>query len=153
MSAVIERAATVGAAWANAYVGLPFEKFGRGPDFFDCWGLFRLVYLQEIGIALPRFDGDGYCRSNRHATAQAEIKIRQEAADWCAIAPGDEQPFDGLLIDEVGFACHIAVVVRPGDMLNIREGADACIESYADAAWRDRIAGIYRHPLFINEHA
>ena len=39
--------------WANAYVGLPWADLGRDRTGCDCWGLARLVYAEQLGIALP----------------------------------------------------------------------------------------------------
>ena len=39
--------------WANKYVGLPWAWKGRTSEGVDCYGLLRLVYRDERGIALP----------------------------------------------------------------------------------------------------
>ena len=33
--------------WSDAYIGLPFEDGGNGPERYDCWGLTRKV-MREV---------------------------------------------------------------------------------------------------------
>lgn len=41
--------------WAIDLIGKPFEKGGRGPNGFDCWGLVYWRYLTHYGIKLPDY--------------------------------------------------------------------------------------------------
>ena len=54
--------------WANAYVGLPWADLGRDRTGCDCWGLARLVYAEQLGIALPSYSDAYPC-----AGEQAEV--------------------------------------------------------------------------------
>ena len=37
----------------SKYIGKPYEKGGRGPNTFDCYGLASTLYEKFNGIALP----------------------------------------------------------------------------------------------------
>ena len=39
--------------WANQYIGLPWLAGARGPDAYDCWGLFLAVQRCHFARDLP----------------------------------------------------------------------------------------------------
>ena len=39
--------------WANQYIGLPWVAGARGPDAYDCWGLFLAVQRCHFAHDLP----------------------------------------------------------------------------------------------------
>ena len=39
------------------FVGIPHADLGRDRAGCDCYGLLRLVYAEDLGIALPSFTG------------------------------------------------------------------------------------------------
>lgn len=39
--------------WAGRYIGRPFTEHGRDRGGIDCWGLARLVLLEQFDISLP----------------------------------------------------------------------------------------------------
>ena len=43
--------------WAQEYVGKPWRENADGPDAFDCWGLVRHVYRQQLKVELPPYPG------------------------------------------------------------------------------------------------
>lgn len=42
--------------WSVKYLGIPYLQGGRTTEGCDCWGLVVIVYDEELGIALPKFD-------------------------------------------------------------------------------------------------
>jgi hypothetical protein len=42
-------------SWAREYSSLEFCDGGRLRPFVDCWGLVRLVYLEQRGVDLPSY--------------------------------------------------------------------------------------------------
>lgn len=39
--------------WINDYVGVPYLVNGRATTGWDCWGLVKAVYHDQLGIELP----------------------------------------------------------------------------------------------------
>lgn len=126
----------------DPFVGVPFVEGGREDTGCDCWGLVRLVYKACLEVDLPSLR-DGYAD---HAD-QAAIAglIDGHMGPWRPIAPGDERPFDAILIAFGGHPTHIAMVTRPGRMLHARAGAASSIENYRTFIYSNRIAGFFRH--------
>jgi len=54
----MQRLPNVAPAWVRSFIGIKFKDRGRDQDGSDCWGLFRLVYAQRFGLALPSYDAE-----------------------------------------------------------------------------------------------
>ena len=52
------------------FVGIPHADLGRDRAGCDCYGLLRLVYAEDLGIALPSFTGT-YATCAEHAQIAA----------------------------------------------------------------------------------
>lgn len=131
-------------AWAAGYVGLPYRVGGRERDGLDCWGLVRLVWREEFGLAVPEHAGVEWgCEA---ATASVSAYIAQEAAGagYWPVAAGQEREGDAILLRVRGLPLHVGVVLTPGIMLHVAEGADAVVEGYHSMAWSRRVLGFYR---------
>ena len=63
-------------SWSNAYIGLPHVALGRERRGCDCWGLVRLVYREQLGIALPAYTPD---RRNRYTLSGWNNQLRPDA--------------------------------------------------------------------------
>ncbi len=46
------------AHWADHYIGQPWHAGARGPDEFDCWGLFLAIQRTCFGRDLPEIPVD-----------------------------------------------------------------------------------------------
>lgn len=126
--------------WLRRYVGIPFVARGRDHDGCDCWGLVRLALGEQFGLELPRFDA---YRSLREREL-IQTLITAGLPDWRDVT-GTERAGDVVLLRLAGRPLHVGLVVARGTMLHIEDGIDACLERYDGLAWRDRVAGIYRH--------
>lgn len=130
-------------AWCAGYVGLPYETGGRTRDGIDCWGLFNLVWAEQLGRSLPDYDGALW-----HPGASADevaASARAYSDRFRRIEPGEERLGDGILFRMRGQPLHLAIVVAPGFMLHVEDNCDACIEPYRVFRWEKRIIDFYRY--------
>lgn len=129
--------------WCNKFVGLPYASGGRTRDGVDCWGLFNMVWAEEFGRPMPDYDGLAWAKG---ADAEEVARCARAYSDrFLPIAPGEEKCGDGVLFRMRGVPLHLGMVVYPGKMLHIEDGADACIEAYSSFQWSKRIIGFYRY--------
>jgi hypothetical protein len=133
--------------WATKYIGVKHLPGGRGPEYFDCWGLLWLVYANEFGIALPEYPG---------VTAESIFYVRRLIAksieeDWREV----ETPFDGCGVGMgqkmAGYIHHVGVyaAVEEGKIVHCWEGSHTIADS--SAGIRDKgfkIIKFYRHRLW-----
>lgn len=137
---------SVNAPWANKYIGLPFREGGRGPVYFDCWGL-----VAEILRVERRLELDTYAEIATADSASIEAKIAEEVArnDWIKVEPADARAFDVCLMWVHRLASktmsHIGIVERPGRVLHIHRDAHAVCVKFSRLGPAFQIAGFYRH--------
>jgi len=131
--------------WAEEYVGLPFKSSGRDRDGIDCYGLLALVMLEQFGIEVPIFRGLGLKNIDQQETI-GDLWTERVEEDWAEVESGKELPGDAVNL-VVYRLPHCGVVVGSGNMLHIREGAGAVIESYTRGSLCRRVQNCYRHRL------
>jgi cell wall-associated NlpC family hydrolase len=128
--------------WSTAYVGLPWADRGRDRSGCDCWGLARLVYEAELGIALPSYAGE-------YPSAEEQIEIDGLIRGAVAVGPWIEveapEPFDLVLFGLGRFDSHIGVMVDRARMLHMMGRDAAKIERVDAPQWLRRRRGIWRH--------
>jgi cell wall-associated NlpC family hydrolase len=132
------------------YVGLPFLEGGRTRGGLDCWGLLRLVYDEQLLLKLPMF-GELAVRPGDPASADAvQAQIEASAADWIEVSPGEEEPYDALLLPVIGRPTHVALVVLRPLMLHadfIRRQVNCVRWDGPEWSARARRRRVYRHPM------
>lgn len=126
----------------DRFVGIPYADKGRDAAGVDCWGLVCLVFAELRGIELPSYAERYVTGADRRAIAGL---VAGELDPWAPVAPGDAQPFDGVLMREGRFPRHIGLVVGAGRMLHVQPGGTSQIERYGSGAIRPRICGFYRY--------
>lgn len=141
------------------YLRLEFFKGGRERPIVDCWGLYRLIVGELRGIWLSEFDG-----------LQEPLRIaktaQREAAhgSWLTVAPGDEQPFDAVLMTgllgegrgTLSAPIHIGCVIGPGRLIDIEESGGVKVRAFRNTktmrampAVANRVRGIFRPRAFL----
>lgn len=128
--------------WAGRYIGLPFSEHGRDRGGIDCWGLARLVLLEQFNISLPSL-----AHEYRRTTDAARIAalVEREVPQWQHIAAGSERCGDVIVLRLCGQPMHVGVVLGDGQMLHAEQGIDSAIEKYRSQKWQDRVYGFYRY--------
>lgn len=117
-------------SWADKYVGLPFARMGRVHTGLDCWGLVRLVLMENGGPQLPSYsedDPDG-------------ATIDFHAKDWPEIDLKDARSMDvAILMNAVRFGLnwqfvpnHIGIFTAPGRILHVLEGKQSIVQKASE---------------------
>jgi|SRR5579864_2390035 len=110
-------------------IGKPYADHGRGPEFFDCFGV--LIEIQRrLGNRLPDYISN----------PDTLDEIRKD--DWREVFT--PEPGDGILIRSLDPRWHVAVAIDSYQMIHIRKEGHVCIERFDDALWKRRIEGFYR---------
>jgi hypothetical protein len=114
-------------------VGKPFERGGRGPDAFDCWGT-----LQEVLRRMGRKPTDFPTNPALLASALED--------EWSEVKRELVLPGDGILLrsSDSAYQWHIGVAIDRWRMLHAREGAGICVELFDSPAYKRRVVGFYR---------
>lgn len=143
--------------WVRDYVGIPYLPRGRArtDGGLDCWGLFRLIYLEQFQIELPSYADDISFESRADIyDINQFLTTNLDPEEWLEVLDrGDTDIGDGLLISLGGRPIHVAVAVSSQHMVHIvdmpnRRGQEiglSTIERFSGAMWDKRILGIYRH--------
>jgi hypothetical protein len=119
-------------------IGKPFQDGARGPDSFDCFGLFEEL-CRRRGITLPAEPNPEGVEAKNSAISVAlgrEWKKLSGPVPGCGVAFRIVPPF----------VTHIGMVLDCGTrFIHTREGVNVAIERLDSVAWRNRIAGFYSH--------
>lgn len=129
--------------WSAEFIGTPFAEFGRDRTGCDCWGLARLVYAEALNINLPSYSGQ-YASAQEHAEISALITDAAHSPVWMLVDASPDE-FDIAVFRRGRMDTHVGIIVAPGLMLHMAQEDCAKIERYDQAAWKNRLTGIYRH--------
>ena len=134
--------------WVEQYIGIPFQAHGRDRTGCDCWGLLRLVLVEQFNTNIPSFNGSTWAcglspEENARQRAELEALMAENASPWRPVAAGQERAGHGILLRQMGRAMHVGLIVAPGWMLHIEQGTNSVITEYDGPLWRRKIAGFY----------
>ena len=121
------------------FVGVPWLDGGRTLAGAGCWGLFRLVYAEVLGIPLPSYSG-AYGSALDRIIIKRLIEGRPD--HWVRVA--EPAVGDGVLLEFINRP-HIGVAVGGGRMLHIEHGYGAVIESYETLKYQNALEGYYHY--------
>ena len=124
----------------SKYIKIPYKNKGRDINGCDCWGLIRLIYINEYGITLPILSSNyeeasdaievGYTVENEKLSIRNKQKNIPEYGD--------------LIIFNINRnPCHIGMYIGKNRVLHILKGTDSVIESLNSFRLKGRIEGYY----------
>lgn len=135
--------------WTAQYVGIPYGRFGRTREKADCWGLVRLVMLEQHRIFLPKWD----TVDTRSIHEITEAVDRERALNcWVpVIGPDAMREFDFLIMRQpvreqgrlVSADIHIGMAAPGCMVLHVQQDDSAVLQPFAKL--QSRVTAIYRH--------
>lgn len=113
-----------------------YEVGGRGPDSYDCFGLFREVCARR-GVAVPDL-----LTPDEPLERQALMCDRIKAG-WVKL--DTPEPWCGVALRIGHFVSHVGIVLEDGiHFLHINEDTGVVRARLDNPMWAQRIAGFYR---------
>jgi len=128
--------------WSSEYIGLEFKSNGRDRYGLDCWGLVRLVLMEQFRIKCPSLN-QSYQDTKDMESIPLVVDDTKEM--FIPIKLGDEMAGDVIILRVRGIPMHVGIVLGGNKMLHIEENINSSIEDYSGKRWRDRVIGFYRH--------
>jgi len=126
----------------SKYVGIPYRPGGRGPDGVDCYGLIWLFYQQELGIALPRYQGEPDM-AEMIEVSRVVHGIEEGSGFWQEIPLGDAMLGDVVDLSVMG-GFHVGIYVPRRKMLHCMLKTSSVIEDLGRSKWSKRFRGCFR---------
>lgn len=106
--------------------GVSFERGGRGPEAYDCYGLVREMYRRR-GVDLPDFESPGEIEEIADVMSDATRRFRP-------VPDGTPGSIATFRVEGVG--AHVGYVLSPTSFLHITEAAGVSIERLLNGAYK-----------------
>ena len=128
-------------SWAIQYIGRPWIAGERGPESFDCWGLFLWVQKTHFSRKLPVIPVDAL----NLRTVLHTFKTHPERQRWAVVDV--PQQGDAVLMRQSRHPVHVGVWVEAdgGGVLHCAQQAGVVFQqliSLASHGWQ--VEGYYR---------
>lgn len=141
MMAVTSVRGTQAAHWASAWLGRLWRAGGRGPEVFDCWGLFLAVQRSRFARDLPEIPVDAL---NLRTVIQT-FRDHPQRQHWRLVDSALEG--DAVLMRQSRFCVHVGVWLAAdgGGVLHCVQDSGVVFQSKSaltQHGWQ--IAGFYR---------
>lgn len=116
-------------------VGIPFERGGRGPASFDCYGLCRYIIERDSGIAVPDYGAPA-------DQGAIQALMVGSAFFWKRL----EQPKVGsIVMFKTGrFISHVGIVKTDYRFIHTWEQSGGVVIERLEH-WKNRIVGFYEY--------
>lgn len=116
-------------------IGTPFKFGGRGPDYFDCWGLV-MEMLKRIGIFPPDY---GW---HDEAAAIQAMMIGARQKHWQK-APMKQS---AVLLFRVGrYVRHVGFAISATQFIHVWERSNGVVVENFSEDWNKRLVGCYEY--------
>lgn len=126
--------------WVQEYIGIPFVSGGRDRRGLDCYGLIRLVLMEQYGCKLPLLDGKYDNALNLYDTSPLffqQLPILTEK-----IAGPQERAL--ALLEMHQLPCHLGLFCGGESIIHSRSGVGVVAEKIDSRRLPGRITGWYR---------
>jgi cell wall-associated NlpC family hydrolase len=129
------------APWAKEYVGIPFVSGGRDKTGADCYGLARLIRVEQFGDELPLLSGE-YTDADNFAETEKLMKSRRPLLAGRRVE--SPEAGDVCVLKFHGFPTHLGIYAGGGWMLHTLKGAGSVLQRISDPRLAGRVEGWYR---------
>ena len=126
--------------WVQEYIGIPFQSGGRDRRGLDCYGLIRLVLMEQYGCQLPLLDGKYDNALNLYDTSPLffqQLPILTEK-----IAGPQERAL--ALLEMHQLPCHLGLFCGGESIIHSRAGVGVVAEKIDSRRLPGKIVGWYR---------
>lgn len=124
----------------TSYLGIPFVGGGRTRESgLDCWGLVRLVYLEQLGLDLREYAG-----VTPEDPVWTSIAEEEATASWLEVPHGDRREGDVVILRVLGLPWHVGVMVDQRAFVHTVKNIGVCIERIDSVHWKNRVLGYRR---------
>lgn len=127
--------------WVKDYVGIPFVSGGRGRTGCDCYGLVRLILMEQYGYDLPVLSGD---YTNALNIAETKRLFCENVPLLCGerIAAPEEKAV--ALLKMSGRLCHVGLYAGDGYIIHARHKVGVVCERLSSPQLSSFVEGWYR---------
>ena len=133
-----------GRGWWDGYRGIPYLDHGRDRSGCDCWGLVRLVYLEQFGVELPGYGAAYECSD----LVDIDAILEGRTIGWSEVQDPRSGDVVLMAVRDRGVRCfHVGLVINPRrrQMLHVMTKTSVIVESWAAPAWARRVTGFWRY--------
>lgn len=122
----------------SSLLGNPFKDLGRGPDYFDCWGV--VIYIRRMhGLYTPDYG----ISSSRADAICSEFNLRK--ADWIEVPKTQKANVcDVILFKRTDGGLHFGVVIEDGYFAQANSTFGFHLCKVANPILFDQIQSFYR---------
>jgi len=93
-------------------MGLPFERGGRGPDVYDCYGVAKEMFTR-FGISVPDFESPG-------TLEEIESLVATQSARWRRVPAMTPRSLVTFRVDTYG--AHVGIMLHGSRFLHTTDG-------------------------------
>lgn len=127
--------------WCINYIGIPFISGGRNKDGCDCYGLVRLILLEQYKIELPELKGN---YSNALCIAETKKLFTENVPVICAEKISSPEEKAIALIKIKGSLCHVGLYAGDGYIIHSRHKLGVVCERITSPLLVNCVEGWYR---------
>jgi cell wall-associated NlpC family hydrolase len=133
-------------SWVERYIGIPFSNDGLGFDGCHCWGLVRLVLLNERNVEVPTY---GELSAKDLLAVERTISSSAAGDPWIKVS-GARKQFDVVVMharpEESGrVAAHVGIMASAKAMLHVERSTSAVLVDIDHRSVKRRVIGTFRH--------